>query len=78
MEIVWDELKRQKVLRERGYDLADIDESFLEIARIKPAHSGRFRATAPLHGELVTVIFKPLGIEAVSLVTMRPASRKER
>jgi uncharacterized DUF497 family protein len=78
MKIVWDEPKRQKVLKERGYDLADIDEDFFETARIVPGHSGRFKAIGPFRGNIVTVVFTPLGSEAVSLVTMWRTTQDER
>jgi uncharacterized protein len=73
-----DDAKRERTLRERGYDLAEIDETFFEGARTEPGHSGRMMAIGPFRGRIVTVIFKPLGTEAITLVTMRLASRKER
>lgn len=44
-----------------------------------PAKAGRFLAIGALNGEIiVAVVFRPLGSEAVSVISMRPASRKER
>jgi uncharacterized DUF497 family protein len=52
--------------------------TFFEGARIEPGHSRRMKAIGLFRGRIVTVVFKPLGTEAVTLVTMRIASRKER
>jgi uncharacterized DUF497 family protein len=38
----------------------------------------RYRAIGWLGDELVTVVFSPLGTEAISVISMRAASRKER
>ena len=42
------------------------------------ARHGRFRATGNFGGSVLVVIFAPLGTEAISVVSMRLASRKER
>ncbi len=42
-------------------------------------HGGERRvAIGFLDGELVTLVFAPLGTEAVSAISLRPASNKER
>jgi len=38
----------------------------------------RFRAIGWLADDLVTLIFSPLGAEAISVISLRPASRAER
>jgi uncharacterized DUF497 family protein len=77
MKIVWDEPKRRSVLRERGLDFADVTIEFLAAAHII-ASRDRFKAVGMLRGQPVAVVYARLGSEAVSIVTMRPASRKER
>jgi hypothetical protein len=44
-----------------------------------PARAPRFKAIGQLRGvAIIVVIFAPLGTEAVSVVSMRPASAKEK
>jgi len=78
MKIVWDEPKRQRNLRERGLDFADVDLEFFAASIMAEAKKGRSRAIGEFRGKIVTVIFKPLGSEAISVISMRPASRNER
>ena len=65
MRIVWDEAKRLTNLAKHGLDFADLDTSFFSEARFGPADKGRF------------IVFRPLGAEAISVISTRPASRKE-
>ncbi|KQR77792.1 BrnT family toxin [Rhizobium sp. Leaf341] len=79
MKITYDEPKREKTLMERGLDFADLTVEFFETAAIFPAKKARFMALNWFQGTaVVVVIFKPLGTEAISVVSMRRASRKER
>lgn len=84
MRIVWDEVKRQTNLHKRGLDFADLEAGFdWDDMLLTPAHPGqdgrqRLMAVAMLEGTLMTIIFAPLGTEAISIVTMPRASRKER
>ena len=78
MKIVWDETKRQSNLRNRGLDFADIPYEFFLGSRIDKARHGRLKAVGLFRDMVLTVIFKPLGSEAISIVSMRPASRTER
>jgi uncharacterized DUF497 family protein len=84
VEVVWDEPKRQANLDTHGLDFAAARDRFpFEEAAIVPTYAGpdgraRFVAIGPLEGRLVTIVFSQLGTEAVSLISMRPASRKER
>jgi len=78
MMIVWDEPKRLANLATHRLDFADIDLAFFEDAVIRPSHSGRLLAFGRNQGEPIAVVFKRLGREAVSVISMRPASRKER
>lgn len=77
MEIVWDEPKRLANLDKHGLDFADLDLPFFEEAVIVPSREGRFVAIGDLDGA-TTVIFVTLGAEALSIISMRPASARER
>ena len=85
MRIVIDEPKRTANLLKHRIDLADFEAGFdVETAVVvptKPSRTGRGRLK--LIGEMVghgivTVIVSPLGSEAVSVISIRPASEKER
>ena len=84
MRVVWDELKRETNLRRHGLDFEDASTRFVfESAMIVPSYAGRgerprFVALGPLDHRLVAVLFSPHGREAISLISLRPASRKER
>lgn len=79
MKIVWDEPKRQQNFAKHGLDFADLTVAFFEEATVLPAKDDRALAIGELHGEIVlAVIFRPLGLEAISVISMRPASGKER
>jgi uncharacterized protein len=76
MRIVWDEPKRLANLDKHGLDFADLNEAFFEDALVLPAHNRRW-AGKNIRGVIV-VVFVKLGLEAVSVIGMRPASRNER
>jgi uncharacterized DUF497 family protein len=78
MRIVWDSPKRLWTLDRRGLDFGDLTIEFFENAMIAGARDGRFKAVGEFHGQTVTVIFKPLGGEAISVISMRRSNRKER
>jgi len=78
MRIVWDEPKRETNLRNRGLDFQALDLAFFSGAVIVPAKNGRYKAIGDFGQLQLAVIFKPLGSEAVSVISMRQASRKER
>jgi uncharacterized DUF497 family protein len=83
MKIVWDEPKRQANLVTHGLDLADAESFDWETALVAPGHADksgrpRFRAIGRLGNDLVTLVFSPLGAEAISVISLRPASRAER
>ena len=77
MEIVRDEPKRLANLDKHGIDFADISADFFLAALIGPAKHGRWFAIGELDG-IIVVIFVLLGSEGLSIVSARPASRKER
>jgi uncharacterized DUF497 family protein len=78
MKIVWDAPKRLTNLAKHGLDFADLDPDFFSEAVLGPADKGRFVAVGDSAGIAITVVFRPLGAEAISVISMRPASRKER
>jgi uncharacterized DUF497 family protein len=78
MKIVWDEIKRQQNLAKHGLDFADLEIEFFLGARIETASFGRLMAINRFERVMLSVVFKPLGSEAFSIVSMRVASRKER
>lgn len=79
MKIVWDEPKRQQNLAKHGLDFAALTVEFFEGAQIEVAKQDRFLALGELDGIMViAVVFRPLGSEAVSVISMRRASLKER
>ena len=79
MKIVWDEPKRETNIAKHGLDFADLTLEFFRDAKVASAKGDRFVAVGELNGQIViAVIFRPLGSEALSVISMRPASTKER
>ena len=78
MKIVWDESKRLANLDKHRLDFALVPFAFFLSARIAPARDNRFQALGMLDGVAVVAIFKPLGMEALTLISLRPASAAER
>ena len=85
MKIIWDEPKRLSNLVKHGLDFVDIEEGFdfdgAIVLPAKPSRTGlaRFRLIGELHGALlVAIIGSSLGSEAISIVSLRSASQKER
>lgn len=68
MKIVWDEPKRRANLDKHGMDFADLNETFFDNALVLATYRNRWRS----------VIFATRGTEGVSIISMRPASKKER
>ena len=79
MRFVWDEPKRLSNQAKHELDFADIEIGFdWASASITPMKDGRFKAVGKMNDKNVVVIFAPLGGEALSIISLRPASRKER
>jgi uncharacterized DUF497 family protein len=79
MKVVWDEPKRRQNKAKHGLDFAELSLDFFLDAYVGPAKEGRLKAIGELNGQIVVaVIFSRLGSEALSIVSMRPANRKER
>lgn len=78
MKIVWDEPKRLRNIAIHGLDFADLRLDFFEGAAIAEAKQRRLKAVGIHRDGTIVVIFVHLGAEALSVISMRPASRKER
>ena len=78
MKLVWDEPKRISNLEKHGLDFADLTLAFFEGAYISAAKFGRRVAIGRMPDGTITVIFVHMGGEALSIISMRPASRRER
>ncbi|MFK0641747.1 MULTISPECIES: hypothetical protein [unclassified Ochrobactrum] len=62
-----------------GFDFADLTTEFFDNAAIYPAKQGRLMAVGEFRGEtVIATIFVLLGTEALSVISMRRTSRKER
>lgn len=85
MTIVWDERKRQANLAKHGLDFVDFARAFdpdtAIVLTARPSRTGRRRLTLVGFWKgalLVAAIVSPLGSEGFSLVSLRPAGKKER
>ncbi len=85
MLIVWDEPKRLSNLQKHGLDFADFEAGFdfetalVEVARSSAVGSTRMKIIGAFEGQtVVAAIIAPLGQEAISLISLRRASRSER
>ena len=80
VKIVWDEPKRLANLDKHGLDFADLNETFFDNALVVPSHnkSKRWVAIGVSIRGVVVVVFARLGLEGVSIISMRPASKDER
>jgi uncharacterized protein len=78
MKIVFDDRKRDLTLAKRGLNFADLTIEFFIGATVIPANEFRFKAVGEFGGTIIAVIYKPLGSEALSVISMRKANRKER
>jgi uncharacterized protein len=76
--IVWEERKRQTNLAKHGLDFVDLDEGFFLASVVVSSRDGRHMAIGRLSDGTIAVVFATLGTEGVSVISMRPASRKER
>jgi uncharacterized protein len=78
MNILWDEPKRLANLAKHGLDFADLDTEFFESSFVTAANLRRLIAVGRHTNGIIAVVFVALGTEGVSIISMRPASRKER
>lgn len=79
MIVTWDNAKRLANLDKHGLDFADLELEFFMNSVVAPVRERRFKAIGSMHnGQVIVVIFAPLGTESVSVISMRAANRKER
>ena len=79
MPIVWDERKRRLNIVKHGIDFAFVEGAFdFAEAFYTAARDDRVKAIGLFDGRVVVLIFRPLGEEAISLISLRIASKKER
>lgn len=79
MNFVWDEAKRPSNLAKHGFDFAEVEANFdWASVALTPAKLKRFKAVGLLKAEIVVLVFASLGSEALSLVSLRRASQRER
>jgi uncharacterized DUF497 family protein len=79
MKIVWDEPKREANIAKHGLDFASLTVEFFEAAHVEAARQNRFLAIGEIEGiAVVAVVFRPLGSEALSVISMRRANKNER
>lgn len=77
--ITYDEPKRlSNIAKHDGLDFASLTVKFFDAAAIFPAKEDRLLAIGEFEGTVIAVVFQPLGTEALAIISMRPASRKER
>lgn len=65
-------------LVKHGLDFADLNETFFDDALVLPSYSKRWRGIGRDIRGVISVVFVTLGQEAVSVISMRPASKIER
>lgn len=78
MNITWDETKRLSNFEKHGLDFADLTTEFFLTSVVVPAKYQRFAAIGRLDDGTIVVIFARRGREAISVISMRAASVKER
>lgn len=79
MPITRDERKRLLNIGKHGLDFALVESAFdFEGALYAATKDDRIKAVGLLEGRICVLIFRPFGEEAISLVSLRVASKKER
>ena len=78
MKIVWDHPKRVANIAKHGLDFATLTEEFFADALVLSAKRGRYLAIGRDLNGVVSVVFVTLGLEGISIISMRPASAKEK
>ena len=78
MQIVWDEPKRQANIAKHGLDFADLTFDFFLSAMVAEAKDRRLMAIGRFADGTIAVVFVALGSEGLSVISMRPAGKKER
>lgn len=76
--MVWDESKRRINEERHGLDFRIVTLGFFAEATVRRAKGDRLQAIGYIAGQPVSLVFRPLGTEALALISLRPASAKER
>lgn len=77
-ELVWDESKRISNILKHGLDFAELQIDFFVDATVLEGRTGRLIAVGWHNERPTTVVFVYLGLEAISVISMRVASERER
>ena len=78
MQITWDHPKRLANISKHGLDFASLTEEFFADAMVLSGKAGRYRAIGKDRNGVICVVFATLGLEGISVISMRPASKDER
>ncbi len=78
VKIVFDERKRDGNRAKHGFDFESLTVEWFEAATITAAKLGRYQAIGKLEDATIVVIFRPLGAEALYVISMRRAGKNER
>jgi len=78
MKIVWDEPKRLRNVEKHGLNFVELEAGFFADALVVRVREQRLKAIGPISDTMIAVIFVTLGVEAISFISMRRASRQER
>ena len=78
MELIWDETKRLANLDKHGFDFEEVVFFDWQNAVFVRAHSNRIKAVGRYRNGSAVLICATLGTEAISIVSFRIASPKER
>jgi hypothetical protein len=78
MRIIWDEPKRLANRDKHGMDFVDLNERFFDTAVVLETKLNRYRAIGVNIRGVISVIFAVYGKEAVSIISMRRAGKRER
>ena len=78
MKVAWDQSKRLANIAKHRLDFASLTEEFFADALVISAKSGRYLAIGKDVNGVISVVFATLGLEGISVISMRPASKEER
>lgn len=76
--IVWDEPKRLANMTKHGLDFAALTEDFFADTLILSTKFGRYNAIGKDVNGVISVVFATLGLEGISVISMRRASKTEK
>ncbi len=78
MIITYDPPKRLQNIEKHGLDFANLDAEFFLEALVVSGNTDRLKAIGKFQDGVIVVIFATLGTEGLSVISMRPANRRER